>query len=354
MSDEIDLILLDRCRAGECTPTERARVERWIAADPARAELMAWMRSLESDAAELPDPWDARELWAGLRTRLADEVPPVSPAPRWAGLANRRRTSWSDWALRAAAVIALMAGGAALWRSGDRRVVATNEMGSYRTITAGVGEQAVISLVDGTRVTVDAGSTLRIPPDFGRTARDVRLDGRAYFEVASDSAKPFRVHSGLAITRVLGTEFSVQAYAEDSTVIVVVREGRVALATADDTGGQPGSVVLGHGDLGAIDSRGRLRVERGVSVEQHLAWTTGQLQFVNTPLHAVLPELSRRYGLNIVSSSREIDTLLWTASLRKESASEALHLLATSLELNVDRRGDRVILRFPSSKGPSR
>ncbi len=357
MSDEIDLILLDRCRAGECTLAERIRIERWAAADPARAELLAWMQSLESAAAELPDPWNTQDMLAGMRARLANEAKPASPAPlRWTAFATQRRASWSDWALRAAAVIGLVAGGMALLRSGSGNAGTGSavETASYRTITAGVGERAVISLVDGTRVTVDAGSTLRIPQDFGRAARDVRLDGRAYFEVSSDSAKPFRVYSGPGVTRVLGTKFSVRAYPEDSAVTVVVREGRVALATAGDTGAQRGSVVLDRGDLGTVDTHGHLRVERGVPVDQHLAWEGGRLQFVNTPLRAVLPELTRRYGLQIVSFDHQIDTLLWTASLQSESASEALQLLATSLALDVDRRGDRVVLRLHSSKGLSR
>jgi transmembrane sensor len=358
MNDEIDLILLDRYRAGECTAAERARVEWWAAADSSRAALLAWMRSLEAAAVELPDPWDAQELWTGVRERL---VAPVSPAVlreqprRLVSLTIRRQPAWPSRLLRVAAVVGMVAAGAALWRAGDRTVARGAETTAFRTVSTGFGERAVISLADGSQVIVDAGSTLRIPHDFDRASRDVQLDGRAYFEVVSDSARPFRVYSGNAVTRVLGTKFGVQAYRAESAVTVAVREGRVALATVRDSAmGTAGGVVLAGGDLATLDASGQLSVDRDGLAERHLAWTTGRLEFLNTPLGKVRLELARRYGLEILPNDTRVDSLLWTASLQNESVDEVLQMLAESLELGIERHGDRVVLRLLSSKGLSR
>jgi transmembrane sensor len=139
----------------------------------------------------------------------------------------------------------------------------------------------------------------------------------------------------------------VRAYQGDSSVAVVVAEGRVGLAAQD---GRQGSAVLTRGDLARLDPAGRVRVERGVDVARYLAWTQGRLEFVNAPLRDVLPELARWYDLDFRLADSALASRPLTASLGAESASEMLRLLEASLDVRVRRAGRVVTLQPQRSR----
>ena len=102
------------------------------------------------------------------------------------------------------------------------------------TVVAKNGTGTETILPDGTRVCLNASSSLSFNRHFGRTTRDVTLDGEGYFEVAHNSQKPFRVHAGNACVTVKGTTFNVQSYADESEISVSLIEGSVVLNTISD------------------------------------------------------------------------------------------------------------------------
>jgi len=242
--------------------------------------------------------------------------------------------------LRIAAVIALAVGSVALWRLARSRVLRA-EPAAMRTYVTQRGERAVFTLVDGSRITLGAASRLDVPDDYDRRARDVALQGQAYFQVAHDSARPFRVRAGRATTEVLGTKFDVRAYREDSTVAVAVAEGSVAVRAADSL---RNGVVLRRGDLARLDAAGQARVEHDIAIDRYLAWTEGRLEFTNVPLRDVIPQLVRWYDLDIRLGDSSLAGRPLTASLGTESADEMLRLLEASLQVRVERHGQVVIL----------
>jgi transmembrane sensor len=340
MTDDTNYALLDRYLSGDCAPAEREQAEQWIAADRSRGTLVDWMRSLEAAAKQAPPSWDADELWRGLESRIT-AAEPARPRsfPNFGGMAEPRPTAWSVHLLRVAAVIALVAGSVALWRLAGSRT-GRPESTATRTYSTHRGERAVFSLLDGSRVTLGASSQLDVPDAYDRRSRDVSLQGQAYFEVAPNPAKPFRVHAGRAMTEVLGTRFDVRAYREDSTLAVAVAEGSVAVAIGDSVR----AVVLHHGDLARLDSGGGVRVEHGIAIDRYLAWTQGRLEFVNVPLRDVLPQLVRWYDLDIRLGDSALAGRPLTASLGTESADEMLRLLEASLAVRAERHGQVVTL----------
>jgi transmembrane sensor len=333
-----DYLLLDRYLAGESTPAERAQIEPWLAGDGSQAEVVAWMRETKAAARRLPAPWNPDELWSGVERRLTEERSARRAAPRFKGL-QQRTTSWSIHLLRIAAALALMVGSVALWRlaSGPREA----ESVATRSFTTRPGERAVFGLIDGSRVTLGASSTLNVPDTYGRQARDVFLQGQAYFEVVPNPAQPFRVHSGRATTEVLGTKFDVRSYQEDSTVSVVVAEGTVAFGSRDSA---KQGAVLSRGDLARLSTGGRISIEHGVDLGRYLSWTAGRLEFVNVPLRDVLPELARWYDLDIRLATVALGARPLTASLGTESAPEMLRLLEASLNVRVKQDGRAVTI----------
>src|SRR5207249_8570908 len=86
------------------------------------------------------------------------------------------------------------------------------------------GRRAAIEFTDGTRIVLSADSKLRVPADYGVTARAVYLAGEAYFAIAPDASNPFAFHDGPGVIWDLGTRFGVRAYADEPEVEVVVAD----------------------------------------------------------------------------------------------------------------------------------
>jgi transmembrane sensor len=373
MNDDSDTPLLDRYLSGECTLAERKRVERWLAQNPANAAFLDWMRRLKSAAAGLPPAWDLDRAWNEIRFRVEESgasrpaavMSAPAPSPRsertlpepsrstrpaparrsarhMFEVPGHRRASWSTHALRVAAAVALIVGALALWRIGDRPGRRLRHQVAMRTYATRASQRAEIHLMDGTLITLAPRSVLRVPDTYDRRTRDVYLRGQAYFEVAHDVERPFRVHSGDAVTRVLGTKFSVGAYREDSVISVIVAEGAVTFSDRDTTGKT--GVVLSPGDLARLGNNGAVQVEHGVDVQRQLAWIDGKLVFVNRPLREVIPQLDRWYDIEIRLADPALADRPLTATLQQESTDQMLRLIAASLDVRAKRDGRLVTL----------
>ena len=102
-----------------------------------------------------------------------------------------------------------------------------------RTFSTRRGQRADLRLNDGTQIVLGAATTVRIADDFGHLARNVYLDGEAYFVVHHDPARPFVVHAGHALVRDVGTRFAVTAYGGATPTQIVVAEGEVGVARVE-------------------------------------------------------------------------------------------------------------------------
>ena len=368
MSDSPDDLLLDRYLAGECEPLERTRVDRQLAGDAAWSRRAEELRLLRDTARRLPLPWDVDAMWREQAQRMAarrdgavartDPLPQVvrrAERPRLAAMMPRARRSRSRDAARIAAGIVIAAGVAGLWRVSDRLGA---DSVAHQRFEAQRGRLTIVRLADGTRVTLAAGSTLDVPETFDERRRDVFLAGQAYFEIATDSARPFRVHARNAVTEVLGTKFGVRAYAEDPAVTVVVAEGRVAvgageaLAAAPDGGRGRGDesavgapVHLAAGDRATLSPSGLVQVEHDVAVGRELAWMQGTLAFAGTPLEAVVREIERWYDVEIVVADSSLLAAPVHASFGVERVDRVLRVLAGTLDAELEVRADTAWLR---------
>jgi transmembrane sensor len=241
-----------------------------------------------------------------------------------------------------------------------------------RTYATARGQRAEVRLTDGTRVVLAPATTLRILGDttdgnrtFGAGAsglRGVALDGEAYFEVTHDAAHPFEVRTAHGIARDLGTAFVVSSYPEVQGMRVAVRSGLVALhralplvalhptaASSKRPADSPSVdaaplVTLGKGDLARVDTSGMVTLARGADVEPYIAWTHDSLVFRGTPLREVAAALSRWYDLDVVLGDSAIGDRHLALTLDTEAPDVALRLIALSLDLRVERRGQTVSL----------
>ncbi|WP_316825954.1 FecR family protein [Pedobacter miscanthi] len=182
-----------------------------------------------------------------------------------------------------------------LIRYNKAAVVANNgDAVDYHTITIPRGGQYQLVLSDGTKVWMNSASTLKYPVSFAKNERIVRLTGEAYFEVAKDKAKPFKVSVDDLDVKVLGTHFNVMAYKDENAIRTTLLEGSVQLSTGNR------QVMLKPGQQGML-SYGATSIDvRGVDAEEAVAWKEGYFVFDNEDIHTIMKRIARWYDVEVV------------------------------------------------------
>ncbi|WEK35039.1 MAG: FecR domain-containing protein [Candidatus Pseudobacter hemicellulosilyticus] len=192
-------------------------------------------------------------------------------------------------------VVALQNGATVVLQNGQlsySTAGATQEEMSYNTMTTPKGRQFQILLPDGTRVWLNAASSIRFPTVFSQEERLVQVSGEAYFEVTPQSRLPFRVQVGQrASIEVLGTAFNVQAYPDQEAIATTLVQGSVKV-NADH------SVLLKPGQQALISAAKTIRVEPA-DIDKVTAWKNGYFNFENTSLREAMKQLERWYDISV-------------------------------------------------------
>lgn len=162
---------------------------------------------------------------------------------------------------------------------------------SYNTIATPRGGQYRLELSDGTRVWLNAASSLRYPVQFGAAGREVELTGEAYFEVAKNAARPFRVKANGSEVVVLGTHFNVNAYADEPATRTTLLEGSVKVLA----GGRSDLLVPGQ----QADIKSGSIAVTNADTDKAIAWKEGYFQFGGSSLQEVMRQLMRWYDIDV-------------------------------------------------------
>jgi len=172
----------------------------------------------------------------------------------------------------------------------------------YNTVTTPKGGQYQLLLADGSRVWLNAASSLRFPTAFIGNERKVELTGEGYFEVAKNASVPFKVNiAGKCEVEVLGTHFNINAYADEATVNTTLLEGKVKVTAVTQL--QPAThkaQILSPGQQTLLYSSGMIKLNTNVNVEEVMAWRNGVFNFDGADIDVVLRQLARWYDVSIV------------------------------------------------------
>ena len=163
----------------------------------------------------------------------------------------------------------------------------------YNTISTPRGGRFRITLSDGSRVCLNAASSLRFPVAFPSGAREVEVKGQAYFEVARDKSRPFRVRVGDAEVEVLGTHFDIMAYPDESELLTTLVEGSVRFRSPG------GDARLTPGQQSSVRGREAPRVRDNIEIDHVMAWRDGIIEFRGDDIGAVCRALSRAFDVNL-------------------------------------------------------
>lgn len=171
-----------------------------------------------------------------------------------------------------------------------------DEFPSMNTLVIPYGNRSVISLGDGTKVWLNAGSRLVYPSKFVDKTREVYLVGEAFFEVAKNEEVPFVVKTSDLSVKVLGTKFNVSAYPEDLSIQTVLTEGSVEIIKSNASLFEK-SILLKPGQLALLNKKNSVTKVYDVDVDYYTLWTQGIFSFTNTDLNRLVKKLERYYNI---------------------------------------------------------
>jgi transmembrane sensor len=223
----------------------------------------------------------------------------------------------------------------------------TKEHVHFNTIETPKGGQYQIGLPDGTRVWLNASSSLKYPTVFTGNERSVELNGEGYFEVAkaykNGQRLRFIVKTATQEVEVLGTHFNINAYPEEGTVTTTLLEGCVKVISISPSKGKAADFRLLKPNQQAVLNSNNFDVNT-VNPEEVIAWKDGIFIYNNEDLKTIMRKLSRWYDID-VNYEGNLDSLSFSGSVsRSKNLDEALKILALTGDVKFKIEGRRVIV----------
>lgn len=295
----------------ELSEQEAAEVIEWLEKDKANQEFLFSLKeayllsNYEEDAQEA----NSDEEWEKFSQQIASKQKSM-PA---------RRLSWKRIASYAALVIVCLSIG---W-TGNKAYEAKVSQGQLQTIETGVGQQAKVTLPDGSSVNLNACSQLSYNPSQWKKQRTVQLSGEAIFDVTANQEKPFVVSTQSYDIRVLGTNFNVSAYTEEDKAITTLKQGVVEIYLPLE---KKCIAKLYKGESLIFDRLSNEYTIKKLPVTGAYAWSNQEIAFEGNTLDEKRGELARHFGYTF-RIAPEVKELSFKATLREESLNEFLQIL---------------------------
>ncbi|WP_127132826.1 FecR family protein [Pseudoflavitalea rhizosphaerae] len=299
--------LIDKVLSGQATLLEQQELDQWYAAQDEVPGLTEGMDTQEKSAV-------GSQLFRSIEQKIqsgeVQSAAPIYEVPR----RNNRK-----WWIAAAVVALLGLGGFYFFNS---RSAAPGLVAVWKEVETNTDVRES-RLPDGSKVWLNAGSSIRYDTAFSNGKREIWLKGEAYFDVAQQQAKPFEVHTGDITTQVLGTAFNIDAYDSSSRITVIVKSGKVAVRNADKILSQllPDQRIVCRAD-GSFS-------KDSTAAHDMMAWTSGQLIFRDMKFSDVAKRLERKFRAELIFRDASIGNCSITASFTPSTTlEEILDMLA--------------------------
>jgi len=175
-----------------------------------------------------------------------------------------------------------------------------NDKLALNTLKVPFGQRTELILPDSSKLWVNSGSLIKFPSKFNGNKRHIFLEGEIFIEVSKDQTKPFTVETPMFNVNVYGTTFNVKAYKNATEQRVVLVEGSVGVTAK---GFKEGKMLPGE----SIEVTKTGLVKKNVDTELYTSWKNGYLIFNETPIEAILLELSRYYNITFTDIHKELE-----------------------------------------------
>ncbi len=212
---------------------------------------------------------------------------------------------------------------------------------TYNTIETPKGGQYKVILPDGTKVWLNASSSLKFPTVFKGRERRVEMSGEGYFEVAKDAIIPFIVSTEREVVKVLGTHFNINSYKEDKYSRTTLVEGKVKVSfPIGDNLKEEQSIILKPGQQSVINENSMNVIT--TDIQETLAWKNGEFMFNNEDIEDAMIKIARWYDVEIVYPRPIKRTSIWGAVSRFKNISEVLKVLELTGSIHFKVEGRKV------------
>ena len=212
---------------------------------------------------------------------------------------------------------------------------------SYNTVHTPRGRQFKLVLPDGTKVWLNAASSLRYPTAFIGHERTVEITGEAYLEVTQQVDMPFKVvvNDQLSV-QVLGTSFNINAYKEEKTIQTTLLTGKVQVSAA----GATSQVILQPGQQASLQEQTGKLLVGPANQEQVLAWKNGYFQFNRADIQTIMRQIERWYNVEVIY--QDIPQKKFSGTIPRDvNVSEVFKILEMTGNVQFDIAGNKVTVR---------
>ncbi len=296
--------LLAKHFAGECSPEEEGLVQKY------RTEN-------ESEYDTLKSLWQAEHINKHeFDTAKAWEKVAASAKPA------KRRKLYQRWSVAATIVLLIFAGSYYAWN---------NTSASNAIIVEQKAEESneTVKLSDGSIVFLNKGAHIKYPKEFSTNERSLTLTGEAFFEIAKDAKRPFRIKTEHAEVEVLGTSFNINTAEEETTVAVATGKVKVSSLFEEK------SAVLTPNESAQITATDLNHF--ATKDMNFLAWKTGNFVFKEMTVDAVVTDLNRFYEDKIILKNQTSDCLL-TVNFSNNELAGVLEIIQLTCNLKINKK----------------
>lgn len=211
----------------------------------------------------------------------------------------------------------------------NHRVISTSETPQLVTIGCQPGTITNLELPDGSKVWLNAGSTISYPSYFDKRTRNVEIYGEAYFEVVKDIRNPMIVSAGDVQVKVYGTAFNINAFNTEQHVTVTLVKGSVSLSSPKGKPNDDKEVFIKPGQTLIFNKKSKTLKIDYTDTDLYTSWKDGELIFRNEPFAKILERLSRKFNIDIELNDPTLSAIPMDATFREENIDEILRLLAS-------------------------
>jgi transmembrane sensor len=353
-----DLLLMDSF-INYCKQSSQEDVQYWedyINISAAHAELVAQAKEKYTELFNALAAADLEEQVARLKSSLYNTS--EAPVIRMEEVANKKQRNIVRLIIKITAVAIILVGLIIA-----RGYLNKNNFDSIQTYAAAYGERKTIQLPDGSDVTINSGSTLKINQHFGVECRDVYLQGEAFFEVKHNAKVPFIVHTAAMDVKAVGTAFNVKAYQNELFSETALIRGLVEVTLKEENNFKlllhenekikwksigteskkaPASEIQSPDHINVADSLRKKIVATNDGIIKEIAWKADKLIFFDEQFDEIAPLLERWYNVKINFEDDDLRNYHFSGAFEKEDLITVLDFLKEARHFNYTIKKDTI------------
>ncbi len=340
MKPKITKELLFKHFTGKTSAMQKQMIDDWARDFANEEQLYAWLEEYEAlhpeYEADLDTAIEKYHIFVSEfrkdTSKFSDQYPPDNEEQDSVSGPGNYRRRWLKWGIAASITVCL-----------GFTALLTEDLWKYQVYSTDYGEIKSFELSDGSSVTLNSNSNLRVPRwGFGANTRKVHLSGEGAFAIKhTDSGQKFIVSTSRKFEiEVLGTEFNV--FTRSRGAKVVLTKGKIRLSV--QRGNTTQKLEMEPGDLVTLDNKNNASFKTTKQPEMHTAWQGHRYIFDRTTLHEIAYLLAENYGLKAEIMQPELLNQTISGTLTASNADELLELIEGVLEIRITKQDNKVFI----------